>query len=210
MKKAIAMNFRDLPDNELELTAMCIMQNMNDGEFFVDAGQLLKELNKLYKQFAKDRVASSYRDILKISIKNDTKKELIKKLKEVAEYVMAKAAAEEAPSKKELILIRSAFPLAQHTGKTVLENPKDFAVKPGSKPGEVVLQVTSVKGARSYMYQFTTDPLTPDSQWESVSGTRCRTVLHNLPLGQNCWFCIAAVGPNGQVVYSEKLSRYIS
>ena len=72
------------------------------------------------------------------------------------------------------------------------------------------MQVKRVLGAKTYMYQYTRDPLTEDSQWETVYSTQCKKVITNLPLGVKYLFRMAAIGPRDQIVYTGILNRYIA
>ena len=125
-------------------------------------------------------------------------------MKILGEYVILASQGEETK------LISSGFPLTQPGGETVLTKPQRFRISPGRNYGEIIMQVKRVPGAKSYMYQYTSDPLTKDSVWESIGSTRCKAVIKGLPLGQKIWFRMAAIGPNGQVVYTEPVWRYIS
>ena len=64
-----------------------------------------------------------------------------------------------------------------------------------------------VKNRISYSHQITTDPLTADSAWTTISTTSKEHAFANLATGTKFWARIIAVGTKDQVSYSEPLSR---
>ncbi|MFL5745526.1 MAG: hypothetical protein ACJ751_12725 [Niastella sp.] len=72
------------------------------------------------------------------------------------------------------------------------------------------MQISRVKGARSYLYQWTPNPVTSESIWQSIPGTRCKKTIKSLPLGVNYAFRMVAIGSRNQLLYTNILSRYIS
>jgi hypothetical protein len=67
-----------------------------------------------------------------------------------------------------------------------------------------------VKGAKAYMFQYARDPLTDESQWETVTSTQRKKVIANLPLGVKFLFRMAAIGARNQVVYTNVLGRHVA
>jgi len=94
--------------------------------------------------------------------------------------------------------------------QVTLQKPEDFEVLPDKKNGQIILQIKRVKGAKAYMYQYTRDPLTDNSQWEAIISTQRKIVISNLPLGVKFLFQVAAIGSRNQVAYSEILGRHIA
>jgi hypothetical protein len=204
MKRRLALNFKETKDGELNLVAMQVWTSMTDNEYFSDPGMLIIELREISKQFEKAMFDAALGDREKISIKNDVRVLLIKKLKQVGEFVKSEANGAETP------LFSSGFPLIKSLSEITLRNPVDFKILPGPKPGEIIMKVRGVKGARSYIYQWTPFPVTRESVWESLFDTCCKKVISGLPLGINYCFRMAAVGTRNQIVYTQVLSRYIS
>ena len=204
MKKKVSLNFKETNDPDLNMLALNIALRMTGNEHFPDPGFLVIELNELSSQFNIALADVGLRDMVKISIKNSLRALLIKKLKEVGEFVIKESKG------KETALLSSGFPLIKPVDEVILNEPDNFSVKPGPNPGEIIMKVSRVKGARSYLYQWTPDPITAKSVWESVGDTRCKKVIAGLPLGINCWFRMAAIGSRNQILYTLPLNRYIS
>jgi hypothetical protein len=204
MKKPLVLSFSRMSDINLQIHAMQVGSSLIDNEFLPAAGEYGKELVELSAQFLKAMSAANLGDLLKISAKNDLRALVIKKLQTAAEYVVETAQG------NETTLISSGFDLAKHKGGAPLTTPTAFKVSAGPNNGEIILQVKRIVGAKAYLYQYTADPVTPDSKWETFSSTRCKKTLTNLPLGVKLWFRMAVIGPNEQIVYTEVKSRYVA
>jgi len=207
MKVRLALNLGDVRDSELSEIAGYIVVKMTGNGNFPDAAELVGELSLLNDSYMKTLVDAGSRSKLDISRKNDCKQAIIKKMKELGAYVAKKVAGQ---VNEETLLHSSGFPLTKVGGDTELTRPKDFSILPGKQFGEIIIQVKRVPGARSYLYEYTTDPITPESVWQSIGDTRCKKVLNNLPLGVKCWFRIAVIGSRGQLLRTEALWRYVS
>src|SRR5689334_20365026 len=204
MKRKLALNFKETKDSDLYGLADCVVQKMTDNEHFPDPGMLIIELKETKEQFKDAMTDAALKDRLKITYKNNVKVNLIKKLKEVEAFVLTESNGAELP------MITSGFSLYKPVDEITLKKPALFRITPGKNPGEMIMQVRRVKGARSYLYQWTPFPITSESVWESAVDTRCKKVISKLPLGVNYCFQMAAVGAHKQILYTDPLYRYIS
>lgn len=204
MKRRLALNFKGTRDADLYVVAYRVYDKMIDNENFSDPGMLIIELGEINQQFQSAMTEAAYGDRVKLSIKNDVRVLLIKKLKKIGSFVQNEADG------AETILFSSGFPLVKPLEEIYLGSPDDFKILPGSKPGEIIMKIRAVRGARSYQYEWTPAPAGPESKWESVTDTRCKKVISGLPLGVNYCFRMAVVGSRSKVIYTEVLSRYIS
>lgn len=204
MKKRLALSFKETNDSSLVMVGFRVHSGMTGNEYFPDPGMLIIELLELTTQFNSAVADAGLGDREKISIKNDTRALLIKKLKKVGEFVQDHAKGAETP------LLSSGFPIIKPLDEIHLKDPRDFKILPGPNPGEIIMKVRGVKGAKSYIFQWTPAPVTPESIWETAYDTRCKRVISGLPLGINYCFRMAAVGSHNQIIYTRVLSRYIS
>jgi hypothetical protein len=204
MKRKISLNFVETDDSELSLLGDVVVHKMTGNEYFSDPGMLIIELHEITAQFRKSVSEAFLGDRERIAYKNNVRALLIKKLKQVGKFVQTEA------NGSETLLLSSGFTTIKPTGEIVIKEPVDFQITPGSQPGEMILKVRRVIGARSYLYQWTPAPLTPESVWESIADTRCKKTIIGLPLGINYFFRMAAVGSRNQIIYTVALSRYIS
>jgi len=206
MKKKLSLNFKETRDEDLNMLAYAVATRMTDNEHFPDPGLLIIELFEIRNQFHEALIGAHSRDLQKVAYKNNVRALLIKKLKEVGEFVLTHTAH----SKAGLPLVSTGFDLIKTEDEISLKSPKDFKILPGPNPGEMILKVSRVRGARSYLYQWTPAPVTKESVWESIADTRCKKVIKGLPLGINYCFRMAAIGSRNQIIYTEPLSRYVS
>lgn len=204
MKKRLALSFKETIDSSLIIVGMRVHSSMTGNEYFPDPGMLIIELLELTNQFNSAVAEAALGDRQKISVKNDVRALLIKKLKKVGEFVQDHANGAETP------LLSSGFPIIKPLDEIHLKDPRDFKILPGPNPGEIIMKVRGVKGARSYIYQWTPAPVTAESVWETLYDTKCKKVISGLPLGINYCFRMAAVGAHNQIIYTRVLSRYIS
>ena len=193
-----------MSDLTLQQLAQNIGFNLIDNEYLPNAGEYGKELSELGREFLRAITEASLRDLLKISMKNDLREVVIRKLRAAGEYVIEMAQGHETA------LISTGFPMAERKGPTVISEPKDFRILPGTNNGEIVMQVKRVPGAKTYIYQYTPDPLTPDSNWETVYSTRSKKSIMNLPLGVKFGFRVGVIGTNEQVLYTKVLFRHVA
>jgi hypothetical protein len=82
-----------------------------------------------------------------------------------------------------------------------------LAAASGELDGEINLLWEPVRGARTYVIQFSRDSANP-SRWvqeDIVSKSRC--TVSKLRSGKKYWFRVAAIGPKGQGPWSEPVQK---
>jgi len=204
MSRKLALNFRKYSDPDLITAAYRVVDKLINNEHFPEAKPLLSPITETAKQLQLAVVNAMDGDTIKILIKNDLKEKLIALLRELGDWI------EKQSNVDDLALISSGFKLAKPRKEISLQNPVDFIILPGENMGEIIMQVKRVNGAKAYVYQYTRDPLTDDSKWETINSTKRKIVLKQLPLGVKFFFRMAAIGARNQVVYTETLFRYIA
>jgi hypothetical protein len=203
-KLKLLLNFKETKDSDLSALGYCVANRMTGNEHFPDPGMLIIELHEISRQFQKALTDAWSRDREKVEIKNRVRDLLIKKLKQVGEFVITESKGAEGA------LLSSGFNFYKPVDEVIIKAPTNFRIKPGPNPGEIIMQVKRVKGARSYLYQWTPNPVTPQSIWQSIPDTRCKKTIESLPLGVDYAFRMAAVGSRNQLLYTNILTRYIS
>lgn len=204
MSRKLALNLRNYKEQDLIAIAMSATIKLTDNDNFPGVEPMLPPIRETAEQFQNAITEASLGDTLKIIIKNDIKEKLIPLLRELGEWVEKKAAGDDAA------LASSGFLRAKPRSEIALKDPSEFCVLPGKKNGQIIMQVKRVKGAKAYMYQYTRDPLTDESQWETISSTQRKLVISDLPLGVKFLFRMAAIGPRNQIAYTEIMFRYIA
>ena len=204
MSRKLALNFREYNEPDLITIAYRVTDKLANNERFPEVKLLLSPIRETARQLQSAVIDASLGDTLKIIIKNDYKEKLIILLRELGDWI------EKHSSGDELALVSSGFKLAKPRKEISLQNPEEFIIMPGKNNGEIIMQVKRVKGAKAYIYQYTRDPLSDDSKWETINSTKRKIVLKKLPLGIKFLFRMAAIGARNQVVYTETLQRYIA
>src|SRR5262245_9019032 len=171
MNRTLALNFRRLADADLATMAGIIVFKMNKSEYFPDTRVMVMTLKEMTDEFWVALSQAGSRDIIKAAAKNKVREQLIEIMRNLGMIVMKEAKG------RMTLLLSSGFPLVKKGGITRLAPPTGFKVGAGEKSGEILLQMNRVIGAKSYIYQYTPFPQTPQSVWETVHGTRCKTVL---------------------------------
>ena len=191
-------------DSGLDTVAQNVVAKMTSNPNFISPNPKLEDVIKASQTYTALLVDAQNRDRAKVALKRSAKKELTATLRALANYVMSVAKGDEA------ILASSGFALTKKRGAApVLNNLKKFTVKPGSNKGEIITEVERIPGARSYLHEYTFDPLTDASMWTSVASVSRKHLFTNLPSGKTVWFQVAAVGPNGQIVYSVSVAHIV-
>lgn len=89
-----------------------------------------------------------------------------------------------------------------------MPNPENFSLEAGRNPGELLAKLKSVRGAKAYMFQFTTtDPSLGNAVWTTRFSTGCKCTLSGLASGQRHWVRVVVLGSYAQEAYTDVLSR---
>ena len=204
MNKKLSLNIRKHKDGELNNYARCILHSLTDNEYFPDVAPLLTPIRETSDQYQTALYSSFNGDILYINIKNDLREKLILQLRELGEWIQKRSNGAEIPLKS------TGFLITKPKEAIELTEPTEFRILPGKNNGEIIMKVKRVIGAKAYLFQYTPDPLTPESKWEAFYCTTCKKTITNLPLGVKYLFRIAVIGPRDQVLYTNILTRYIA
>lgn len=204
MKKKLALNFKETKDAALYGIATGVTYRMTENNYFPDPGMLIIELGEITTQFLQAMTDASNKDRVKIAIKNSLKALLVKKLKEVGEFVKIESKGDETA------MLSSGFPIFTPKEEIILKKPTNFKIQPGRGPGEIIMKINRVNGAKTYLYEWTPTPITRESIWQSIPDTRCKKKITKLPLGKEFAFRMAAIGSHNQLQYTIILTRYIS
>jgi hypothetical protein len=184
-------------DADVDTVAQNIITHMTNNPHFPNPYPKLEDVIKVAQTYSSSVVDAQTGDRIKVTLKKSAKKDLIEILKALGNYVMSVAQSDEA------MLATSGFTLVKkRQASSPLNNPQKFLVKPGKNKGEIVTSVERIAGARSYVHEYTLEPLTEASIWTSVTTTSRKHLFTDLESGKSYLFRVAAVGINGQIVYT--------
>ena len=191
-----------------------------DGDLVNDSGKVIQDMTKHIAVFpnpiptvaeliqAKERYEVALynakgKDTVMVSIKNKERDVLRALLTRMAEYVTSVAKGDRT------ILLASGFSLARSKGEVKTLKPIEKLMVDTETPEQAVLRVTRVKGAKAYVYQYTTEAVPGENQWVSKTITEPLCVISGLKPGVKHSFRVIAIGPGDQSVYSPIVSRFI-
>jgi len=108
------------------------------------------------------------------------------------------------------MLLSSGFDITGDKDLSQTLTPIEKLVVVSDQPGQATTRVKRVAGARSYVHQYTADPLSTDSVWVSETTTEREHTFSNLKSVVRYWFRVIAVGKGKQFVYSTPVARVIN
>ena len=108
------------------------------------------------------------------------------------------------------IAAQSGYTLAKEPVPIVMAPPTGGKLENGNQSGTLISSVKSVRGARSYNHQYTTDPLLAEGSWTTVSCTLAKCHLTGLVPGTKYYVRVGAIGAREQVLYSDVISKIVS
>lgn len=200
----INLGFDHLPGPAFNNKSGAIYEGMNENPNFPTPTPDMATFNTARLSFSNALEKAASRSVDDIAAKDHARTVLTAMLVELGNYVTLTANGD---ANK---LISSRFDLRKkREPKPELQKPKNLKLWDGINPGVILVSVDAVRGARSYSFEYTMDPLTADSVWIVVSGTSRKSAFKNLESGTKIWVRVAAVGVRNQFNYSDVLSRIV-
>ena len=88
--------------------------------------------------------------------------------------------------------------------------PAIESIENGLNAGELNVSLFFLEDARTFIYQYTEDPLSADSVWKNLNCTRVKQTITGLQTGKRYWIRIIAYGTKNQMTISDPvLSRIV-
>ena len=200
----ITNGFDKLPDSELEVRSANIIASITGNTYFPTPTPSLTEVQAALDTFSAALAIARTGSSLEKAIKNQKKQALVTTLHSLGNYVLFTANGDVLVAKSSgFSVAKSPTPLPELTKAT---NQK---LEDGQNPGELRYSFDRVHGSRSYIYQYTPDPITENSVWQTQTGTVRKVTFTGLRIGERYWCRAVAIGPNGQGVYSDPISRIV-
>ncbi len=196
----ITMAFGRLSDPKLITKALAILTAMTDNVNFPTPSPALADISASITDFQAAVNAAAQRDRTKVVLKNRARVSLIENLKSLGNYVTFTANTDSA------ILSSSGFDLRKNPQPVIVGKPIGL-VEDGINSGELINSADSAKNGKSFVHQYTPDPLTEDSIWTSYTSTSKKYVFTGLIRAQVYWCRVGVIGAKNQVVFSDPLSR---
>jgi hypothetical protein len=191
-------------ESELVRTSNRIIEEMTDNPDFSDPPAALAELKKEVLEFQEVHTNALSGDKKLVSIKNDKKAIILALLQVLADYVTVKSKGERT------LIISGGFDVPSETNSTRNQPPsiEKLEVVLG-QAGEATSRVKNEKGAKAYVYQYTTEPPGLNTVWTNEFTSQGSHTFQGLSSVKQYWFRVVVIGINGQKGYSPIVSRVI-
>lgn len=204
MNLRITNGFDKLSDADLEVRSNNIASMMTGNPYFTTPVPSLVTLQDTIEEFTEALAKAKTGSSLDKAVKNQARQDLIEVLHTLSTYVLFTSDGDTVAA------LSSGFTIAkQPTTSPELVAAENQKLDDGANIGELDFSFDKVANAKSYMYQYTPDPLTENSDWQSLVGTVRKVSFTNLESGKKYWCRVMAIGINGQGVYSEPISRIV-
>jgi hypothetical protein len=194
--------FKQMADNDLISFAYDVKDGIKGNPVFTEPPSALGNLEKVLPDYQAAITGARKGDEEMRFVRAAKKAEVIALLTDLSAYVTAICNGD--PAK----LVSSGFQLRKARGTKVLSSIKDLKVTI-DRAGEAVTRVKRVEGAKAYIHQYTTDPLTENNEWITNVTTDLSYTFTGLKSKEKYWFQVIAVGLNGQRAASPLMSRII-
>jgi hypothetical protein len=182
-------SFEFLSDQKLELKAADIISALTGNNNFPKPSPTLEAISTTLSDFIQEN---------NLINKNQKRQKLILQLKGLAGYVSYIADGDQQK------LMSSGFELSFETCISFeIAKPENLQISAGKNPGELHLSSSRVVGAIFYNFQYTIDPISPDSLWISHIDSANKFTLRNLEKGKKYWCRVGAVSTNEKVIFSD-------
>ena len=198
----LTYGYKQSRDSDLITFAYRVLGKMKGNADFSDAPEALGELEKTLPEYQDVNSRSSMGDDHFRSMRKAMRVKTIDLLNVLAEFVSGKA------NGNEVILVSSGFELKKAKGTKIMKPIQDLTVTI-DRAGEAVTSVKRVAGAKAYVHQYTTDPLTSESVWVNKVTTGSSHTFTGLTSKEKYWFQVIAVGVNDQQTATVPVSKVI-
>lgn len=143
---------------------------------------------------------SANRDKVQVQLKNKSKFTLKQMLSQLADYVNS-------ITTDPALLASSGFDLNKLPQPITITAPENPTLVDGSNSGQLLFKFKAVKGASSYVFQYTSDATMQESSWVSYPATTTSYLFTGLTKGTTYYCRALSVGAYQQVKASIVLNR---
>ena len=176
---------------------------MDNNPIYTNSPLVKAALQKSCDDFRLAGSIASRKDRTLSSAKNDRKADLIRDLDILNVYVTETCKGDKT------MLLQSGFEIAGLKNESKDLQPITDITVVSDMAGTATIRVKRVVGAKSYVHQYTTDPLSPESVWISETSLDREYTFGNLTSVTRYWFRVIAIGKGNQKVYSPPVARVI-
>ncbi|MGY3053697.1 hypothetical protein ACVWYG_001898 [Pedobacter sp. UYEF25] len=200
----LVLNYQRYSDAKLDVKTQAIIGALTANANFPATVPTLANFTDVATSFSDALTAAASRARVAVSLKNDARETLLTSLRLLAMNI--DSLAESNRSK----LVSSGMDLVTESDNAVaLSAPQEFVIADGMNPGEVKFMVKAVENAKSYIFEYTEEPLTLDSSWISKGASTREYTFGNMASGKRIYGRVVAIGTRGQEGTTNVLSRMV-
>lgn len=182
-------------DSELGISATRVVDGMNDNSHFPDKPPAYEELKKILPGYGSVIASAKTRDLVAVSLKKDLKVKVVGYMTEIDAYVTEKCKGDRT------MLLTSGFYISGEKNEKPVPAIDQLQVVLGA-PGIVTISIKRVRGTRTYVHQYATEPPTSATNWTSEMSLQANFTFTGLTSGKTYWLRVAIHSSTGKVVYS--------
>jgi len=202
---SITNGFKKMSDPTLETRSYQILTAMTGNANFPSPVPTLADMETTIGNFFDALSQCKDGDRLKVAIKNQKREALIDALHLWAAYVLFQSAGDSVKAAS------SGFRIGKTPAPAPpITKPENFRIENGSNPGELVGKVKREKGVITYLYQYATDAMLTQDNWQSVPCSKSSCIIADLQPGTKYNCRVAAIGPREQIMYSDTVARIVA
>jgi hypothetical protein len=207
MNKAIVSKTfspKKFKDAALSVRAESVSEHMTDNVNFPDIQEKLDELNTRIESYRTALSESIEGGRFTTAIKQECRRKLEVCLQELATYVQL-------TSKGDAVLISSSgFDTHKKAARVgVLDKPEAVRIILGPMQGSAWISCNGVDRALFYVFEYCAAPLTADSVWTQVTGSRRKMLIEGLTSGKEYCFRVAGARTHPSRIWSEVVKSYV-
>ena len=200
----LTMSYGKYTDSALETKAESIVLALTDNVNFPSPSPTIAALKEAITAFSAAMAAAVDGGRMRISERKVARKALEGLLIQLSAYVMMTANGDVN------ILISSGLDVYKdRESRAPVAAPQAPELSSGTNSGEVILKVAVVRGATSYFFEYTDDPLNGSSVWHQSVDSRSKSFITGLQAGKKYWFRVVAVGIRGAKSASKEVSYIV-
>ena len=198
--KKINLGFGKYSDANLLVLAQASAAALTGNSYYPTTSPTLAQYQTFIGSYSDALSAAKDRSKNNVAAKNAAKVALINTMVSLAMDLMKTADG------NLQALISTSLPLSkQRQPMPPLDKPQIMKMEDGVNSGELLVIIAALLGARTFVYQYTEDPLTAGSVWQGQNATTTKVLLSDLEPGKRYWIRVIAYGTNEQEVYSEAI-----
>lgn len=201
MKSKILATFNYCSDGNLGKLTRQVIDCVKGKPHFINPVPAIEELQKAEEEFAASLSNAGRFDREMVAIKNDKRAILRQLLADLATYVTQTCKGDRT------LLLGSGFDIGAENVKRKKSPPKILVDL--DTPRQATARISRVAGTRAYVFQYTADPLTPESVWIGETSLKPIHTFTGFQSATKIWIRVVVIDKSGKSEYWDPVMRII-